>query len=246
MEKQQEIEINILEFIFVLLRKWWIILLAAVCCASVMFAYTKFMVTPMYRSTAKLYVLPVSEGESISNTDAQMALTFTKDFQAMVTGRTVLERTIARLDLPMSYEGLAGLVNSSSSEESRIITVSVSHPNPIDAQMIAEAICIEGEAYLYDTVEADLVNVSEKAYLPSSPYSPSMTKNMTIGFFAGAFIASAILLLIFILDDKIKTPVDVDNYLGLSTLGVIPMNRREDPRKKAQVPISGRATRVQK
>lgn len=222
MEKQQETEINILEFVFILLRKWWLILLAAVICGSLMFAYTKFMVTPMYRSTAKLYVLPATDGETISNPEAQMALTFTKDFREIVTGRTVLESVINELDLRMSYEGLASIVSSSGTEDSRIITVSVSHSDPIQAQRIANAICVEAERVLYSTVEADMVNISEKAHLPSSPYSPSMTRNVAVGAMIGMVLVSGILLLIFIIDDKVKTPVDVENQVGLSVLGVIP------------------------
>ena len=234
MEKNQEIEINVVELLFVLLKKWWLILLAAVCCSGVMFAYTRFMVTPMYRSTAKLYVLPTSEGKQPNSSDAQMALSFTKDFQDIAVGRTTLNGVINNLELNTTYEGLASMVSSSSSEDSRIITISVSHPNPIEAQRINDAICVEAEKVIYNTVEADLVNISEKAHLPSSPYSPSMTKNVMIGFLAGAFLMSALLLLIFIVDDKIKTPVDIENHLGLSTLGVIPTaTKKEDPNKKS-------------
>ncbi|MBE6708598.1 MAG: protein-tyrosine kinase [Ruminococcaceae bacterium] len=223
MEKQQEShEINILEFVFILLRKWWLILLAAVLCGSLMFAYTKFMVTPMYRSTAKLYVLPALEGEKISNSEAQMALTFTKDFRELITGRTVLEGVINDLELNMSYEGLASIVSSYSAEDSRIITISVSHADPVQAQKIANAICVEAESVLFNTVEADMLNISEKAHLPSNPYSPSMTKNVAVGVMGGILLVSGILLLIFIIDDKIKTPVDVEKQIGLSVLGVIP------------------------
>ena len=228
MEKQQETEINILEFVFILLRKWWLILLAAVLCGSLMFAYTKFMVTPMYRSTAKLYVLPATDGETISNPEAQMALTFTKDFREIVTGRTVLEGVINDLDLKTSYEGLASIVSSSGTDDSRIITVSVSHSDPIQAQRIANAICVEAEKVLYSTVEADMVNISEKAHLPSSPYSPSMTRNVAVGAMIGMVLVSGVLLLIFIIDDKIKTPVDVEKQVGLSVLGVIPARTKAE------------------
>lgn len=228
MEKRQETEINVIEFLFVLLRRWWVIFLAAVFCGSAMFVYTKFMVTPMYRSTAKLYVLPTSENEQPNAQDAQMALSFTKDFQAIAVGRTVLEGVITDLDLKMSYEGLASHVSSTSSEDSRIITISVSHKNPTSAQEIAKAICEEAESVLFSTVEADLVNISEEANLPVSPYAPNMTKNVFIGAFGGIAITCILLFIIFMVDDKIKTPTDIENYLGMSTLGIIPSRKGDD------------------
>ena len=229
---QTEIEFNVAEFLFDLLAKWWLILLAAVICGSGMFVYTKIMVTPMYRSTAKLYVLPVTEDKSLTASDAQMALSFTKDFQAIATGRTTLNGVIENLGLNMRYESLAGMVSSSSSEDSRIISISVSHPDPIEAQRLADAICVEAEEVLYSTVESDLVNISEKAYLPLSPYSPNMTKNVTVGAAAGVFIVCLLMFIIHIADDKLKTPSDIESYLGLSTLGAIPLAKPDSKKKK--------------
>ena len=231
-QREQEIEFDVVEFLFSLLSKWWVILLAAVVCGSGMFLYTKLMVTPMYRSTAKLYVLPITEDKNPTASEAQMALSFTKDFKAIATGRTTLNGVIEKLGLNMRYEGLASMVSSSSTEDSRIISISVSHPDPVEAQRLANAICEEAEEVLYKTVESDFVNISERAYLPLSPYSPNMTKNVSIGAAAGIFLVCLLMFIIHIADDKLKTPSDIEGYLGLSTLGAIPVAKPDSKKKK--------------
>ncbi len=238
MEKEQDIgfEIDIVGLLFVLLKRWWLILLAAVVCGSGMFVYTKFMVTPMYRSVAKLYVLPTTDEKQLNASDAQMALSFTKDFQVVATGRTTLERVINKLDLNMSYEALAGMVSSSGAEESRLITISVSNSDPIEAQRLNAAICEEAETVLSEMVEADLVNISESAHLPVSPYSPNVRRNVIIGIAAGILLSCAIIFVVFVVDDKIKTPADVEKQLGLSTLGLIPIARQNNAKKRDSLP----------
>ena len=99
------------------------------------------------------------------------------------------------------------------------------------AQQIADAICEEAEIVLERTVEADLVNISEKANLPVSPYTPNMTKNVIIGAFGGIVITCVILFIVFMVDDKIKTPTDIENHLGMSTLGVIPSRKGDESEK---------------
>ena len=52
-----EMEIDLRELFFVLLHRWWIILLAGIVCAGIAGVYTKTMITPMYKSSSKIYIL---------------------------------------------------------------------------------------------------------------------------------------------------------------------------------------------
>ena len=76
----------------------------------------------------------------------------------------------------------------------------------------------------------DAVNVVESANIPEQKVSPSVTKNGVIGGILGVIAAVAIVLIAYISNDTIKNQEDVERYLGLSTLGTIPIS--EDERKK--------------
>ena len=63
MQNNGEIEINLFDLGYALLKKWWAILICALVCALAMGFYTEYFVTPVYKSDATLYILnktPVS------------------------------------------------------------------------------------------------------------------------------------------------------------------------------------------
>ena len=55
-QKNQEIEIDIKEILFVLLDRIWIIIVAALFTGLATLFFTKTLVTPMYTSVAGMYV----------------------------------------------------------------------------------------------------------------------------------------------------------------------------------------------
>ena len=58
--------------------------------------------------------------------------------------------------------------------------------------------------------------------VPTAPSNVHTLRNMIIGGIVGAIIVCVVLLAIFIFDDKIKVPDDVEKHLGISVLGEIP------------------------
>ena len=51
------VEVNIFELGYMLLQRWWMILASAVIGGVVMWAVTNYLITPMYQSSATLYIL---------------------------------------------------------------------------------------------------------------------------------------------------------------------------------------------
>lgn len=66
------------------------------------------------------------------------------------------------------------------------------------------------------------VNVFEYGNLPLNPSAPNVMKNSMMAGFVGIALAAFIIILLFIMDDTIKSSDDVSNYLGLTTIGFIP------------------------
>ena len=66
------------------------------------------------------------------------------------------------------------------------------------------------------------VNVVETANIPDEPSSPSLLKSGVIGAALGILLSLAIVVIVYLMNDTVKTPEDVEKYLGLSVLGTIP------------------------
>ena len=62
----------------------------------------------------------------------------------------------------------------------------------------------------------------DKAIVPINAISPNKKLNIAIAFFIGLMVSLGIVFLLEYVDNTIKTESDVEKYLGLPVLGVIP------------------------
>ena len=222
-QNNEEIEIDLMELLGVLLSKWWLIILVTMATAIVGFCVSAFLMTPKYQSTTDIYILNTSDGDKMTTSDTTLATQLTSDYKELIVCRYVLETVIEQLNLPDTYGSLKNRVSVSNASNTRIIYITVTDPSPYTAQAIANAIREVASVHIQNVIAVQAVNVVDEANLPTSPSEPSVMKFTVLGAGAGFVLVCGILLVIFLLDDTIKTTEDVEKYLGLSTLAMIPV-----------------------
>lgn len=130
-----EIEIDLAELFMVLRAKLHIILLSGILMALLSFIGTKFLITPMYTSVTKLYVLSRQDSSTgVTYSDLQTGSQLTKDYAELVKSRPVLEKVIATLDLDMEPEELKDYISVETPTDTRILSISVESDNPKEAK----------------------------------------------------------------------------------------------------------------
>ena len=237
LQNNDEIEIDVLELFHVLLDKIWVIILAGAVAALAVVAATILFITPQYQSTTKMYVLSKQDSNTLTSQDMQTSLSLTKDYAELIKSRTVTEGVITQLNLDMTHEQLLSKMTVDSATDTRILSISVRDADPYVACEIANAIRDVAANHIKNVMDIDAVNVVETANIPENKISPSIKKNGLVGGVAGVAIAIAIILITYLSNDTIKTQEDVERYLGLSTLGTIPMSevdRNNKNKKKHQ------------
>ena len=116
-------------------------------------------------------------------------------------------------------------IRVSSDEETCIVSVTATTTNPRFSAAISNAVMSLFGEYINRFMKADntiVTTISTSGGIPSSHSNANATKNAIIFAAIGAIIICVILIIIFIFDDKIKTPDDIEKQLGLSVLGAIP------------------------
>jgi len=78
------------------------------------------------------------------------------------------------------------------------------------------------EADIQDTMVISNIRVSEKAVAPNAPVRPNKKRNMLLSVIIGLMLGIALAFLLEYLDRTIRTEEDIERYLGLSVLSVIP------------------------
>ena len=217
-----EMEIDLGALIMALLYKWWIIVLAGFLTAVGAFCIAKFAIDPTYESTTSVYVISRQNENTTTTSDMTLSTQIMKDFAAFAKCRTVVEEVIKELNLDTTVKSLQKLINVSSASDTRILYITVTHTDPVMAQKIADTTREVAAEFVVKVMNVEAVNLAEKANLPMEKVAPSVSKYTLLGGFLGVFVAAAIIAVLFLLDDSIKTPDDVEKYLQLSTLGSIP------------------------
>lgn len=234
--QDDEVTIDLMELFSALWAKKTIIILSAVFMALVAFVGTKMFVTPKYTSVTKLFVMTKNDDTSASATytDLQTGSMLTKDYMELVKSRPVLEKTISKLKLDVTPEELAGMITTETPTDTRIMSISVTDDDPKEAKQIADTLRKAVSVQITEIMSADSVNTVEEGNLPTSPSSPNVKKNMMLGALLGLVISMGFIVLISILDDTVKTPDDVEKYLGLNVLTSIPIQEGRSAPKRAK------------
>jgi succinoglycan biosynthesis transport protein ExoP len=88
-------------------------------------------------------------------------------------------------------------------------------------------------------VGANNISIVDKAERPHSPYTPKLSRNLAIALFLGLMIGGLAAVGREQFDDTFKSPEDVEEYLGLPLLGIIPLaTESTDPRAITDDPRS--------
>ena len=223
-----EITIDLAELFGVLWHWIWLILLVALLFGGVAYAFSKFVIPEEFQSTTKIYVLDKESGSGGQSTytDLQVGSQLTKDYAELITSRTVIEKVIAdnHLESVYDYKEFLKKVEVNTPTDTRIVSITVTDTNPALAQALADDIRVEASDLIIDTMQINAVNTYEVANLPTEKSAPSCSKWALIGALLGALLVGGIVTLQYILDDTIKTSEDIEQYLGLSTLALIPLD----------------------
>lgn len=229
----EEMEIDLLELLMVMKKHLSAILLAGIVGLVIMFAYTSFLVTPLYSASSMMYVMPDNSKSMNSSTlsDMQVGQQLTSDYSSMIKSRSFMEDVIKKLNLTIDYQHLLEKVEVTNPTSSRILQVTVNDPNPQTAADIANEVASVAESKLKEITGMQAIKIYEEAAVPDRPSSPSMKMNCALGLLAGFVLAMAVITILYLLDDTIKTEDDIEKYLGMTTLAVLPYNGRKQQRQ---------------
>ena len=218
---EDEIEIDLKELLFEFKKKLWLIILAALAGCGLFGAFSALVLKPQYTSSSMLYVLS-KETTLTSLADLQIGTQLTNDYQVLVSSRPVLDVVIEELGLDMSYETLTGKLAISNPADTRILTLTVTDGDPVMAKTIVDAITDRVSEYIGDIMEMEAPKVIEYGQVSMNPVSPNIMRNTAVGGMLGIVLVCGIVTILVITNDTVQTEEDVEKYLGLSTLAVIP------------------------
>lgn len=227
-QDNQTVEIDVLSLVKTMWRRKFLIVVTAFAMAIVALGYSTFIIKPNYTSTTRIYVVnrQANENSTLTNQDLQAGTYLVKDYKEIILSQDVLAKVIDDLKLNVQPSALAKKINVTVPTDTRIVSIAVSDGDAKEAARIANSLRqIAAEKIIAVTKVSDVTTL-EEAEVPNSPSSPNIRRNTLIGFLAGGVFISVVILVVEVLDDRVKKPEDVEEALGITLLGVVPnMNK---------------------
>ncbi len=221
-QQEKQVEIDLVELFYYLKKRILIIISVVAVCAIVGFLYSSLLVTPQYTAETRMYVLNRSSAAGVVSSDYQISNNILSDYKVLITGKNVTKEVVSQLGLGMSPAALGARIKVTAPEETRVLQISVTDTNPQLAADITNKVCEVAARQMQEIMDVDAVRLIYPADVPNAPSGPNVKQDAVLAALLGLIASVGVLVLIYILDDAIRTEEDVERYLGLSVLGVIP------------------------
>ena len=224
MKEQEKFEIDVFQLVKVLWKRKFLIALVALVAGVTAFAYSSFVIKPQYASTTRIYVVNRNQADKpgLTNQDLQAGSYLVKDYREIILSQDVLEKVVADQNLTIDAKTLGRKVSVTVPADTRIVSITVRDGNPEEASRIANALREVAAQKIISVTRVSDVTTLEEARPATSPSSPNIRRNTMMATIAGVGIVIVVVLLVELLDDRVKRPEDIEEVMHISLLGVIP------------------------
>lgn len=222
-------EINLVKILEIVLKLWWFVLICAIVVGIIGFSISSFLMTPMYTSTAKVYVEGSSRntGEGTTMSDLTTNTRLVSTYIEILCTDTFLSKIASESNYNVSSQSIKSNISMNSCNETEVLEIKYADVSPEQARDILQILLNYAQKEIPSVMNGCRVNILDNASLPKSNSSPNTKQNTFIGLFIGIVIGVAIIFIKELLDTRIKDEDDLRTRYNLSVLGVIP-NLDED------------------
>ena len=224
MKENNIVEIDVFHLLKILWKRKMLIVLVAFVTGAVAFAYSSFIAQPEFTSTTRIYVVNRNQGDGqgLTNQDLQAGSYLVKDYREIILSQDVLEKVITDLKLDFSPKALSDKIKVTVPVDTRIVSISVKDRAPEEASRIANTLREVASKKIISVTRVSDVTTLEEARPATSPSSPNIRRNTMVGFLAGAVVMVVTVLLVELLDTRVKRPEDIEDVMQIALLGVVP------------------------
>lgn len=217
--------IDLREYFHIIKKRAWIIALITILAMVTSGIISFFVLSPVYEANTTLIVNTEQNKETnniITGDQLNVTQKLTLTYGQIISSRIVLDSVIKKLDLNMDYEELEKKITVSPVKDTQIMSVTVQDANPEEARDIANTIPKIFTKEVKRITNANSVEVIDKAITPEKPVKPNKVINISIAAVLGFIVGISIAFTLEYMDNKIKTPQDIEKYIELPILGVVP------------------------
>lgn len=233
-------KINLVQLLYCLIDRAVYIIAAALLCAILLGSLAdNDGASVRYSATSKLYLLN-NETTTINLGDLQISEALTNDYIQLFSNQELHQSVIDALEISYSTAQLRSMVSVNLITDTHILNIRVISANAQEAKELANTYAVIASEMITEKMNVAGPIIFEKAVLPTLPVSNQNLINVRfLGAIAGAFFMCLGIVAFAIIDDRIRTSDELEEYMGASVLGVLTEQKNRKNEKTDRLDESG-------
>lgn len=174
----------------------------------------------VYTASTTMYVLAKvgSNNDAFSQSDLNASQMLANDVATIAESARVKREVGEKVDVELSrYPSTV-----SSANNTRVLTLRVTGPEAEKTAQVANAYANTVSKVAAETMNLEAVNIIDEASVPTSPSGPHRLRYALLGFVAGLFAALVAVVLMDVLNTRIRNSSDVEELLDVPVVGHFP------------------------
>jgi capsular polysaccharide biosynthesis protein len=228
-----EDEIELMDLVFILIRRWKLIAMTAV---PVMILGLAFAMTrpDIYRSEVTLMV---SSGQiysvnNLDNAEISRNQKLVSSYTEIARSNSIMKNVIRKLDLDMEPEQVAKLVKVTPIDDTEFIKISYKDENPQRSAMLVNEVANQFITKIKKVMTFENLKIIEKAEVAEKSLPKKRALILAVSIVLGGMLGVFTAFMIEFLHSKLRKPEDMEKIMGCSVLANIPDFNIQDKGEK--------------
>lgn len=218
---EDENEIDLLDLIFMVIRRWKVIVLMII--PTVVLGFFFAMTRPsVYQADTTLIVSSGMQSVGLESSDIALNQKLVVTYSEIAKSRDILTRVISKYDLVESPAALGNRISVRPVKDTELIKLTYSCNDPKLAEAVTNELANEFIKKVGQVMKVRNVSVVEKAIEPISPLPKKRGIILLASIILGGILGVGVAFLIEFLHKKVRKSLDIEKILGVQMLGMIP------------------------
>jgi capsular polysaccharide biosynthesis protein len=220
----EESSLGIKGFYKIIRKRRKMIAAITIVCALLSGILSYFVLAPVYQAQTTIIVgKPQSNDTSQQYNDVMMYQNLVKTYSRIAQSKSVAKAAASKLNSGISADAIQKDVTVTSEDGTQILTIMAENNNAQEAVNIVNAVTtsfVEESKKVFPT--GSDIQVMDSPEFPKTSSKPRKALNIVVSILAGLMASIGFAYMLEYLDRTIKDENDVEKYLDMPVIGIIP------------------------
>lgn len=221
---EYELTLDLRELIGMVKKRWLLIASITIISTSIAVFVNYRIIEPVYQSKCTIFVgkdLSMGDGD-YNSSDIAMYHKLMATYAEIACSRDVADRAENAMYDEVSSSEIRNGLSVSTKDENQIMSMSMQSYDPELAKEMLDAVIVGFFEKAKEIYPEGNTSIIDKPRVQHSPISPNKKMNVAVAFCLGIMVSVGLVFLIEFMDNTIKKEEEIEKYLGIPVIGVIP------------------------